>query len=142
MNSNFSRLAQTNLSNLGCLLSLVLIAVGLSAVGLGWVLNGIFILIGLVALLPFVAVAVISWWVRRNIITGACPVCAAELTGLNNTEVNCANCGTPLEVRSRQFQRVTPPGTVDVEAVTVDVVDVDSVEASSIKAIEAEIVED
>ncbi|MEM8638529.1 MAG: hypothetical protein AAGG51_06940 [Cyanobacteria bacterium P01_G01_bin.54] len=148
MNSNFSRFStQSSLTNLGCLLSLVAIAVGLSAVGLGWVVNGVFILIALIALSPVLAVIIFGIWARRNIISGNCPVCEAEITTLNESTLTCATCGEPLEVRSRRIQRVTPPGTIDVDAVSVDVVDTTATEtgssfSSTMRTIEAEVVDE
>lgn len=139
MNSNFSQFIQSSSSGWGCLLSLILLALGLSALGLGWLVNGVVILIAIVTLLPVVGILVAAWWLKRNVATGACPACGGDLTALNNSTVNCAHCGIPLEVRSRQFQRVTQPGTVDVEAVTVEVMDTNVLDGN---VIDAEIVDE
>ena len=121
MNDNFPKLFQYNNSGLGCLLTLLLGALLLGSVGLGWVVNGFLILLGLVLVLPAIAFVGFRWWLRRNIIQDPCPVCSYEFTALKNTQTKCPNCGEVLMVESGNFQRVTPPGTIDVEAVEVSV---------------------
>jgi predicted RNA-binding Zn-ribbon protein involved in translation (DUF1610 family) len=77
------------------------------------------ILIGLLLISPVIAVFVLRWWVSRNVIEDQCPVCSYEFTGLNQTQFQCPNCGETLKIENRQFHRVTPPGTIDVQAVEV-----------------------
>ncbi|MEN9206877.1 MAG: hypothetical protein Q6L50_02350 [Gloeomargarita sp. GMQP_bins_120] len=80
---------------------------------------------GLVVLLVFFIVAPplllwgLRWWVRRQIAVGPCPVCSTSLQGWNQTQTQCPHCGERLQVKNGQFQRLTPPGTVEVEAVEV-----------------------
>ena len=59
------------------------------------------------------------WWLQKNLVTNNCPVCGYELTGVNNSQVQCVNCGEQLLVKNFQFQRFTPEGTIDVTAVEV-----------------------
>ncbi len=119
MNNHFAKLASMNDSGLGCLLTLLLVGLLLGSIGLGWVVNGFLILLALLILTPVLAVFAFQWWVKRNLAEDQCPVCNYEFTGFNRTECRCPNCGEPLKVEGGHFQRLTPPGTIDVEAVEV-----------------------
>ena len=121
-NSSFS----IDLSNLTSLLWPVLFLGLLASVGLGWLVNSILILIGLILIAPIVAFLILRWWVNRNLITGPCPVCATEVTGFNDTQFFCPNCQSPLQIDNGSVHRVTPPGTIDVEAVDVSVSQISS----------------
>ncbi len=121
MNDNFSKLLQYNFSGLGCWLTLILIAVLLGSVGLGWIVNGFLILVAFLIITPVLAFWGLQWWLKRNFIQDNCPVCSYEFTGFKNTEFKCPNCGEPLQVDGGKFHRITPPGTIDVDAVEVSV---------------------
>ena len=110
---------QYNYSGLGCLLNFLIIALLLGAVGLGWVVNGILILFALLFILPLIGWFGFNWWLKRNLVQDQCPVCTHQFAALNGTESRCPNCGEPLRVESGHFHRLTPPGTIDVEAVEV-----------------------
>ncbi len=86
---------------------------------MGWVVNGILILVGLALITPVIGWFVFRWWLKRNLVEDTCPVCAYEFAGLNGTQCRCPNCGEPLQVEQGHFQRLTPPGTIDVDAVEV-----------------------
>ncbi|MGF1478291.1 MAG: hypothetical protein ACFB4I_02200 [Cyanophyceae cyanobacterium] len=118
MNPN-PKLLQVNSSGLSCLLTVFLIAFLLGSVGLGWLANGLLVVVAAVLLLPAVGWIVFRWWLQRNLVESQCPVCRYEFTGFNGTQCQCPNCKEPLKVESRQFVRLTPPGTIDVEAVDV-----------------------
>lgn len=121
MNQYDPKLAQFNLSGVGCWLTLLATVLLLTATGLGWIVNGFLILVGLVILSPVIGWFIFRWWLRRNLVEDKCPVCAYEFTGFNKTECQCPNCGETLKVEQSRFQRLTPPGTIDVEAVEVSV---------------------
>lgn len=121
MNDNFSKLLQYNVSGLGCWLTLILIAVLLGSVGLGWIVNGFLILVAFLIITPVLAFWGLQWWLKRNLIQDNCPVCSYEFTGFKNTEFKCPNCGEPLQVDGGKFHRITPPGIIDVDAVEVSV---------------------
>lgn len=121
MNQKFPKQILINNSGVGCWLTLLLVGLLLGSVGLGWVVNGFLILLGLLFILPAIAVIVARWWIRRNLIVDACPVCQYEFTGFVGSQSQCPNCGTILEVRDRKFKRHTPPGTIDVDAIDVSV---------------------
>ena len=93
----------------------------ISSVGLWWLVQSVFILIGILLLLPIVAFVGFQIWLRRSLANGNCPVCNQSLIGINNQKLQCPSCGEALVVENKTFQRVTPPGTVDVDVVDVSV---------------------
>jgi hypothetical protein len=119
VNDNFPKILQYNTSGLGCWLTAIAIAFLLTSVGLGWVVNGFFILLGFLILAPLVGFWGFQWWLKRNLVQDQCPVCSYEFTGFKNAEFRCPSCGEPLKVEAGHFSRFTPPGTIDVTAVEV-----------------------
>ncbi len=120
MNQNFTKLRQFNISGIGCWLSFLLVCLLLGSVGLlKFVVNGVLIVLGFLFLAPIVAWLGFSWWLKRNLVEDKCPVCSYQFTGFNNTNCRCPSCQEPLRVEMNRFQRLTPPGTIDVEAVEV-----------------------
>ncbi len=119
MNREYFKQIKFNNSGIGCLLSILLGGLFLTAIGLGWIVNGLLILFGFLLFAPAVAWLVINWWLKRNLVEDKCPVCNYEFTGFNNTQCRCPNCGEQLQVVSGGFQRLTPPGTIDIEAVEI-----------------------
>ena len=103
-------------------LSIYLVA---GSVGLGWLVNSFAILVGLLLLAPVLAFAGFRWWLQRNLVQNHCPVCRYEFTGLNRTQLKCPSCSEPLQVEQGQFNRLTPPGTIEVQAVEVPVTPLD-----------------
>ncbi|NJK68106.1 MAG: hypothetical protein HC786_26935 [Richelia sp. CSU_2_1] len=95
------------------------IACLLVSIGLGWVVKSILIVFGFLLLTPVVAFFGLQWWLKRNLIEDNCPVCQHEFTALNQTQFQCPNCGEPLKIEQGHFNRLTPPGTIDVTAVEV-----------------------
>nr|WP_242030468.1 MULTISPECIES: hypothetical protein [unclassified Coleofasciculus] len=91
----------------------------LGSIGLGWLVKSFLILIGLILVAPVLAFLGFRWWLQRNLIADQCPVCSYEFTALNRTECQCPNCGESLKIEQGHFNRLTPPGTIDVEAVEV-----------------------
>lgn len=121
MNDRSNKLLQLNTSGLGCWASIILTIFVLTSVGLGWVINGFIILVALVFIAPVIGFWGLQWWLKRKLIQAQCPVCSYEFTGFKNTEFNCPSCGEALQVEAEQFSRITPPGTIDVDAVEVSV---------------------
>jgi predicted RNA-binding Zn-ribbon protein involved in translation (DUF1610 family) len=119
VNDRFNKVIQYNTSGLGCWLSLILIAFILASVGLGWVVNGLVILFALLLISPIIIFWGLQWWLKRKLIQSQCPVCNYEFTGFKNTEFNCPSCGETLKVEADHFSRMTPPGTIDVDAIEV-----------------------
>jgi predicted RNA-binding Zn-ribbon protein involved in translation (DUF1610 family) len=91
----------------------------LGVLGLGWLVQSVAILLLILMVTPVLLVVGLQLWLRWTLVTAACPVCRFEFSSLNNTQTQCPACGEVLVVRDRQFQRLTPPGTIDVTAVEV-----------------------
>ncbi|MGB3616033.1 MAG: hypothetical protein WBA10_19735 [Elainellaceae cyanobacterium] len=119
MNQEFRGLGLSGLSKISNWLILLGIIWLLGSVGLGWLVKSAFILIGLLIITPFVAFLGLRWWLKRNLIESSCPVCSNPLIGLNGQEVRCPNCQEPIKAENNEFYRLTPPGTVDIQAVDV-----------------------
>lgn len=119
MNQNSFRNLQFNVSGLGFWLTLLAIVWLLGAIGLGWLVKSFFILLGFIFIAPIIAFVGFRWWLKRNLVQAACPVCGFELTGLNGSETRCPSCAEPLKVERGSMLRLTPPGTVDVDAIEV-----------------------
>ena len=117
MNSNFNQMQLSG--GLRQLVWLGLILWLLGSVGLGWLVKSLFLLLGLFLVVPIVAVFGLQWWVKRNLVKGECPVCQAELTGINGAPQQCGNCGEALQVSEGKFTRAAQAGTIDVQAVEV-----------------------
>ncbi|MEM7760818.1 MAG: hypothetical protein AAF298_22205 [Cyanobacteria bacterium P01_A01_bin.40] len=121
MNDRFDKLLKLNVPGLGCWISLILIVFLLTSVGLGWVINGLIFFMAFLLIAPIIAFWGFQWWLKRKLIQSQCPMCSYEFTGFKNTEFNCPNCGESLKVEAENFSRMTPPGTIDVDAVEVAV---------------------
>ena len=119
MNEGFNRLLKYDFSGLGCWLTVIAFILLASSVGLGWIVNGFVILVVLSLLAPVVIFWVAKWWIKSNFIQDQCPVCDYEFTGFKNTEFQCPSCSEPLQMQGGKFSRITPPGTIDVDAVDV-----------------------
>jgi len=119
MNQEFRGLGLSGLSKISNWLILLGIIWLLGSVGLGWLVKSAFILIGLLIVTPFIAFLGLRWWLKRNLVESACPVCGNPLIGLNGQEVRCPSCQEPIKAENRHFHRLTPPGTVDIQAVEV-----------------------
>ncbi len=121
MNPDRFRTLQIKFSDLSNWLIILAIIGILTSIGLGWLINGILILIAMIVITPIIVIWGVQWWLKRNLIQDQCPVCRYEFTALNTTQCQCPNCGEPLKVEAGHFSRLTPPGTIDVQAVDVSV---------------------
>jgi hypothetical protein len=116
VNQGRPRILKFNFSKISNWLIILAVIWLLTSIGLGW---SILILVGIVILIPVLLFVGVQWWLSRNLIQDECPVCAYEFTALNQTQCQCPNCGEPLQVEQGHFNRLTPPGTIDVQAVDV-----------------------
>jgi hypothetical protein len=91
----------------------------LGFIGLGWLVKSFLFLIGFFTIVPVVAFFGLQWWLTRNLVQGNCPVCQEGLTALKNAQLNCPSCGESLRSAGRTFERISSPGTIDVQAVEV-----------------------
>ncbi|GAB1545086.1 hypothetical protein NUACC21_77620 [Scytonema sp. NUACC21] len=112
---------QVNLSNLRPWLTVLIVMWLLGTLGLGWLVNSVLIIVGLLLLAPILAVFGFRLWLQRNLVSDRCPVCHYEFTGLNQTQLQCPNCQEQLSVQNGHFRRFTPDGTIDVTATAVEV---------------------
>jgi predicted RNA-binding Zn-ribbon protein involved in translation (DUF1610 family) len=110
---------QLNLVNLRPWLTLLAVIWLLASLGLGWLVNSLLIIVGLLLLAPVIAFFGFRWWLQRNLVADQCPVCQYQFTGLNNSQLQCPNCGEQLLVQNGNFRRFTPDGTIDVTAIEV-----------------------
>jgi len=108
-----------NLSNIRPWLTLLAVVWLLGLVGLGWLVKSFLVMVGLIFLAPVLAFLGFRWWVQLNMVQDQCPVCNYKFAGLNRTQLQCPNCGERLLVEQGHFNRLTPPGTIDVQAVEV-----------------------
>jgi hypothetical protein len=111
--------SQLNLLNFRPWLTLLAVIWLLASLGLGWLVNSLLIIFGLLLLAPIVGFIGFRWWLQRNLVNDQCPVCAYQFTGLNNSQLQCPNCGEQLSVQKGHFHRFTPEGTIDVTAIEV-----------------------
>ena len=121
MNDRFNKLLQTNSSGLGCWSSIILGIFVLTSVGFGWLIKGFAIAVALLFIVPVLVFWGLQWWLKRKLIQATCPVCSYEFTGFKQTEFDCPSCGETLQAGAEGFSRITPPGTIDVDAVEVSV---------------------
>jgi predicted RNA-binding Zn-ribbon protein involved in translation (DUF1610 family) len=119
VNLNSPKSLVINLPTIRFWLSLVLVIWLLGFIGLGWLVKSFLVLVGLLLISPVVIFLGFRWWLQRNLVQSPCPVCNFELTGLKGTQTQCPNCGESLQAENQKFQRLTPPGTIDVQAVDV-----------------------
>lgn len=111
---------QIQLSGTGCWLTLAIGFVLMTTVGIGWLLKSLLLIVALLVLTPIVLVVGVQFWLRRNLVEGACPSCSQPLTGFKNIPTSCPSCGVSLDASSGTFVRVTPAGTIDVDVVNVE----------------------
>lgn len=108
-----------NRSDLSRLLTVLAVIWLLWSLGLSGLVNTFLILFVLFLLVPISALLGLRWWLNRNLIQETCPVCSYQFTAFNHTQTQCPNCGEPIQVENGHFQRLTPPGTIDISAVEV-----------------------
>lgn len=113
------RTFQSNFSHLRPWLTLFAIFWLLGTFGLGWLVNSLLIILGLLFLAPILGFFGFRWWLQRSLVADNCPVCGTQITGLNNTQLQCPSCGEKLLVENRNIKRFTPEGTIDVTAIEV-----------------------
>ncbi len=125
MNQNSLNNLQLSITGFGRILTIIGFAWLLAALGLGWLVKSFFVLLALLLLAPVVAFLGFRWWLQKNVVQDACPVCSHEFAGFNGAAIQCPNCGEALQVEQGHFKRMTLAGTIDVEAVEVSATTID-----------------
>jgi ribosomal protein S27E len=91
----------------------------LGFIGLGWLVKVSLILLALLFVTPVILVVGLRWWLKRNLVQAQCPVCGYEFVGFSQNQFRCPSCSEALTAQNGQFVRLTPPGTIDVDAIEV-----------------------
>jgi len=121
VNDRFNKVFQYNTSGLGCWGSLILVVLITATFGFGWIVNSFLIILTLLFVVPVLGFLGLQWWLKRKLVQDQCPVCNYEFTGFKNTQFECPSCGETLQTDKSGFSRITPLGTIDVDAVDVSV---------------------
>ncbi|MEO0397196.1 MAG: hypothetical protein AAF243_14600 [Cyanobacteria bacterium P01_A01_bin.137] len=139
MAPNGFRQLQLNFSGMGCWLTLA-IGFGLvTTVGIGWLLKSLLVLVVLLVSVPIVLIVGSQFWLRRNLVEGACPACSQPLTGFRPIPMSCPNCGVALQAKDGTFVRVTPEGTIDVNVINVDAVRTDTGDTDEVTIVDVDV---
>lgn len=139
MAPNGFRQLQLNFSGMGCWLTLAIGFLLMTTVGIGWLLKSLLVLVALLVLIPVLLVVGVQLWLRRNLIEGACPSCSQPLTGFKTIPLSCPNCGVALQATDDSFIRVTPEGTIDVDAVNIEVSSVDDGSTENVTIVDVDV---
>lgn len=135
MNQNFNQL-QIRFPGLGCWLFILAAVWLLGAIGLSGVIKSIFVLVLFILLAPVLAFFALQFWVKRNLVTGNCPVCEQPLTSLKSLKMPCPNCGTELLASQAGFERFATDGVIDIQAVDIQT---SAAEASDMTTIDVDV---
>jgi len=107
-------------SGIGCWFAIAVLVFLLASAGFGWLAQGVLIFLAVLLLAPVAVLLSVQLWLRRKLVSDRCPTCATEFVAWRGANAQCPNCGEALQVSSAgKFERLTPPGTVDVEAVEI-----------------------
>lgn len=118
MNQNFNQL-QVRFPGLGCWLFILGTLWLVGAIGIGGIIKSVLALVLFIFLAPVLAFLALQFWLKRNLISGSCPVCEQSLAGLKGSQMPCPNCGTVLSVTAEGFERFAADGVIDIQAVDV-----------------------
>jgi amino acid transporter len=121
VNQNATKLFHVNLSGLKPWLIAIGIFWLLGTIGLGWLVKSFLVLTIVLLIAPVIIFFGVSWWWQNNLVADKCPVCSYEFTGFKTNSFQCPNCGEPLQITKNHFQRLTPPDTIDIQAIEVPV---------------------
>ncbi|MEL6332647.1 MAG: hypothetical protein AAFN42_21240 [Cyanobacteria bacterium J06554_1] len=139
MAPNGFRQLQLNFSGMGCWLTLA-IGFGLvTTVGIGWLLKSLLVLVVLLVSVPIALIVGSQFWLRRNLVEGACPACSQPLTGFRPIPMSCPNCGVALQAKDGTFVRVAPEGTIDVNVINVDAVRTDTGDTDGVTVVDVDV---
>lgn len=139
MAPNGFRQLQLNFSGVGCWLTLAIVFGLVTTVGIGWLLKSLLVLGILLFLIPVLLIIGTQFWLKRNLVEGACPSCSQPLTGFKPIPLSCPNCGVALQAKTGAFTRVAPEGTIDVDVVDVEAVSTQGQSADDVTTVDVDI---
>jgi hypothetical protein len=119
MNNNFQTYTGS-LRGIPFWVTVLVLGLVLSSLGLGWLVKSIFIFFLVLGFIPIVVLIAVWWWWQRKFVSGDCPSCGEMVaTFANAPEFDCNHCNEKLSVVGGKIQRVNPPDTIDVTAVEI-----------------------
>ncbi len=118
MNQQFNQL-QVRFPGLGCWLFAFIAIWVIGAIGITGILKSIFAVILFLVLAPVLLSVAVRFWLKRNVVTGNCPVCEQSLVCIKQSKTICPNCATEVTATSDGFERVAADGVIDVQAVDI-----------------------
>ena len=139
MAPNGFRQGQLTFSGMGCWLTLAIGFGLITTVGIGWLLKSLLVLVVLLFTLPILLIVGAQFWLKRNLVEGACPACSQPLTGFKPMALSCPNCGVALRAKDGAFVRVAPEGTIDVDVVDVNAVSTDASSADEVTIVDVDV---
>lgn len=136
MNQQFNQL-QARFPGLGCWLFAFIAIWVIGAIGITGILKSIFAVILFLILAPVLLSVVARFWLKRNLVSGNCPVCEQSLVCMKQSKLTCPNCATEVSATDNGFERVAAEGVIDVQAVDIQTsatatLDVDTTPATPI----------
>ena len=116
MNQQFNQL-QTRFPGIGCWLFAFIAIWVIGAIGITGILKSIFAVILFLILAPVLLSVAARFWLKRNLVSGNCPVCKQSLVCIKQSKTICPNCATEVTATSDGLKRATADGVIDVQAV-------------------------
>lgn len=118
MNQQFNQL-QTRFPGLGCWLFAFIAIWVVGAIGITGILKSIVAVILFLILAPVLLSIAAQFWLKRNLVTGKCPVCAQSLVCIKQSKTVCPNCATEVTATADGLERVAADGVIDVQAIDI-----------------------
>lgn len=118
MNQQFNQL-QTRFPGLGCWLFAFIAIWVVGAIGITGILKSIFAVVLFLILAPVLLSVAAQFWLKRNLVTGNCPVCEQSLVCIKQSKTVCPNCATEVRATADGLERIAADGVIDVQAVDI-----------------------
>ena len=118
MNQQFNQL-QTRFPGLGCWLFAFIAIWVVGAIGITGILKSIFAVVLFLILAPVLLSLAVQFWLKRNLVTGDCPVCEQSLVCIKQSKTVCPNCATEVTATAEGLERVAADGVIDVQAIDI-----------------------
>ncbi len=118
MNQRFNQL-QVRFPGLGCWLFAFIAIWVIGAIGITGILKSIFAVVLFLILAPVLLSIAVRFWLKRNLVTGNCPVCEQSLVCIRQSKTICPNCATEVTATDDGLERVAADGVIDIQAVDI-----------------------